>query len=251
MGYRRTFVYACAVNISSYGATHIGMVRELNEDAVMCRNDIGLWAIADGMGGHEAGDTASSMIVDCLEGLEAADAFANSLSRAQALIHKANVSLIEDFHGLERHRKPGSTVVMLLIQGDQAAAVWAGDSRLYRLRGNMLEQITRDHSHVQDLIESGLLDSSQAESHPLANVITRAVGIDATLELATLEFGVQAGDRYLLCSDGLSRTVSDAEIAAAMAQPDSRNVVEQLMPLALERGAPDNVSIISINCGPA
>lgn len=237
------------MNISSYGATHIGMVRELNEDAVMCRNDIGLWAIADGMGGHEAGDTASSMIVDCLQDLEASDAFENSLSRAQSLIHKANITLIEDFHRLERHRKPGSTVVMLLIQDGQAAAVWAGDSRLYRFRDNQLEQITRDHSHVQDLIESGLLTSAQAEKHPMANVITRAVGIDSTLELATLEFPVQAGDRYLLCSDGLSRTVSDEEIAAAMAQSDTRVVVEELMPLALERGAPDNVSIISVECG--
>lgn len=248
MGCTRPLVYAWAVNISSYGATHIGMVREFNEDAVLCRNDIGLWAVADGMGGHAAGDMASGEIIDCLQRLEPAEEFEKTLLRAQSLIHKANETLINDSQRFERHRKPGSTVVALLLQADRGAVLWAGDSRLYRYRSQNLEQLTRDHSHVQNLVEGGMLDARNAESHPMANVITRAVGIDILLELATTEFQVNAGDRYLLCSDGLSRTVSDAEIGAALALDDSQKIVENLLPLALERGAPDNVSIISVNC---
>ncbi len=236
------------MNISSYGATHVGMVREFNEDAVLCRDDIGLWVVADGMGGHEAGDMASGAIIRSLARLEPADTFANTLSRAQSLIHEANKILIQDSHRFARHRKPGSTVVALLIQAGRGAAMWAGDSRLYRYRAGQLTQLTRDHSHVQDLVESGLLSSENAESHPMANVITRAVGIDLLLELATCEFEVLPGDRFALCSDGLSRTVSDPEIRQAMSNNDSRAVVEELLPMTLERGAPDNVSIISVIC---
>lgn len=236
------------MNISSFGATHLGMVREFNEDAVLCLEDAGLWAVADGMGGHEAGDMASNMVIDSLQRLAPSDVFEDSLLRVQSLIYQANEALVHDSLKLDRHRKPGSTVVTLLLQDERGAVVWAGDSRLYRYRSGRLEQMTRDHSHVQDLVESGLIASADAESHPMANVITRAVGIDVPMDLATREFRVLSGDRFLLCSDGLSRTVSNEEICEAMGLEDSQAVVEHLLPITLERGAPDNVSIISVVC---
>jgi serine/threonine protein phosphatase PrpC len=139
--------------------------------------------------------------------------------------------------------------VVLIIKGDQGAIVWAGDSRIYRRRDQVVTQLTRDHSHVQDLVEQGVILESEAESHPMANVITRAVGISDPLELDSMWIDVRSDDQFLLCSDGLSRLVTNEELGSMMANKDSEEVTQSLLHTALVRGARDNVTLICVkNC---
>ena len=229
-------------------ATHRGAVRELNEDAVLSLQAEGLWAVADGMGGHDAGDVASAGVVETLSRMQLADQFETSLANLQALIQIANRALLAAGDQSPRHRQPGTTLAALLIQGDEGAVTWAGDSRVYRFRNGELEQLTRDHSQVQDLIDQGLVDPADAELHPMAHVITRAIGFDDPARLETRRLSIRPGDRFLLCSDGLIRVVEEREIAEfmAMTSPDKR--APALVDLTLERGAPDNVTVVCVDC---
>ncbi len=190
-----------ALKLRSEAITHPGRVRPGNEDALLARDEAGLWAVADGMGGHEGGAQASAGLVRALEGLSADGDFRQALASLQAGIQRANRRLIERTAASPRHRKPGTTVVAAVVRGGQGAAVWAGDSRVYRFREGKLERLTRDHSQVQKLIDDGVLDEAAAEAHPMAHVITRAIGFDEPVPLETREFSVLAGDRLLLCSD--------------------------------------------------
>lgn len=237
------------MNISSKAATHVGMVRELNEDSYLDKGQEGTWVVADGMGGHESGEVASQAVVTALDRMELGENFDTSLERVQQLILGVNEELVNDSERFARDRQPGSTIVTLLIQDGQGAVVWAGDSRIYRRRFGNFEQLTRDHSHVQELLDNDLIRPDEAEKHPMANVITRAVGIDVPLEIDTRVFRVLDGDQFLLCSDGLSRLVSDGEIDEMMDNGDADEVVQSLLHTALVRGAPDNVTIIYVACG--
>lgn len=232
---------------TSFSATHTGMVRELNEDSYISRDDVGLWAVADGMGGHEAGDLASQTITRMLENVSDNGGIDGMLAQTRDALEDANAELIGMDDQFESDRVPGSTVVVLLINGGQGAVAWAGDSRIYRCRDGKAEQITNDHSHVQELIDQNLIDAEEAESHPMANVITRAVGIEQPLELETHRFDVHPGDRYLLCSDGLSRLVSLREIRELLENSTLEEAVQSLLHTALVRGAPDNVTVVSVD----
>jgi serine/threonine-protein phosphatase Stp1 len=233
----------------STAATHVGKVRESNQDAFVRRDDAGLWAVADGMGGHEAGDVASHTIARLLQGVTATHDLEELLSGVRAAIDKANSELRamrDDLGG----RPPGSTVAVLLISGAEGTVAWAGDSRIYRLRAGKVEQITHDHSHVQELVDDGLIQPQDSESHPLAHVITRAVGIDEALVLETRQLEVLSGDQYLLCTDGLSRLLAPEEIASYLSlAPDQEAGVEDLISEALKRGAPDNVTAVCVGVG--
>lgn len=233
---------------SSQAVTHVGKVRTLNEDAWFGRDEDGLWAVADGMGGHDAGDMASRTIVETLAGFQPAARFADSRERLMSALQAANRSLAAETRHGAHFRQPGSTVVALLIQDGQGMVAWAGDSRAYRLRGDNLQQLTRDHSHVQDLLDNELIEHEDVEKHPMANVITRAVGIEVPVEIDTLEFRVEHGDRYLLCSDGLSRVLDDQSLARAVIDGEEGEVVPSLLEATLERGAPDNVTIVLVRC---
>lgn len=230
----------------SSATTHVGMVRKVNQDAFAERSDIGVWAVADGMGGHESGEIASAMVTDMIKGLEPCDSFEEMLESVQQSIIDANQQLLAQADSYDSQRVPGSTVVILLIRDGQGALVWVGDSRIYRRRDHVVEQLTRDHSHVQDLVDQGVIEESDAESHPMANVITRAIGISEPLELETLLLNVRPGDQFLLCSDGLSRLVSNQEIESMMANKDSEEVAQSLLHTALVRGARDNVTLICV-----
>ncbi len=234
--------------IRSAAATHVGMVRKLNEDSMFSRDDIGLWAVADGMGGHQAGDMASQMVVGSLESILQCQDISELLHTTRLALNKANSDLIAMDGQFEAGRVPGSTVVALMIFNGNAAVVWSGDSRIYRLRAGQLVQITRDHSHVQELVDQHLIKPEDAESHPMANVITRAVGIEEPLDLDTLHLEVADGDRFLLCSDGLSRLLSLEEIQNTMLTRDQEESVQTLIHTALVRGAPDNVTVVSVQC---
>lgn len=234
----------------SSAVTHVGMVRKMNEDSFAERSDIGVWAVADGMGGHEAGEVASGTVTDFIKDLPVNDDFDEMLEAVQQSILSANRKLVDHAATYNSQRVPGSTVVALIIRGERGAVVWAGDSRIYRLRDHSVSQITRDHSHVQDLVEQGVIDESEAESHPMANVITRAVGISEPLELETRLINVRPTDQFLLCSDGLSRLASNEEIESMMSNKDSEEVTQSLLHTALVRGAPDNVTLICVKNSP-
>jgi len=225
------------------------MVRKVNQDSFAERTDIGVWAVADGMGGHEAGEIASATVTDSIKGLAANGDIVAMLDAVQQSIMSANLQLTQQAASYDSQRVPGSTVVVLIINGDQGAIVWAGDSRIYRRRDHVVTQLTRDHSHVQDLVEQGVILESEAESHPMANVITRAVGISEPLELESKWIDVRADDQFLLCSDGLSRLVNNEELATMMDNRDSGEVTRSLLHTALVRGARDNVTLICVkNC---
>lgn len=232
----------------SQAATHRGKVREMNEDALFAHGDAGTWAVADGMGGHDSGDLASATIVDALGAMHLEAEFDDSLGRLCGLIQQANRTLVTATEARPRHLRPGSTVVALLLQDEEGGVVWAGDSRLYRLRDGVLEQLTRDHSQIQDLLDQGLVDEHKAELHPLAHVITQAIGFDMPAQLETRRFTVEPGDRFLLCSDGLNRVVEHGEIRDELAQTPLAERAARLIDLALARGAPDNVTVVCVDC---
>ena len=195
---------------------------------------------------NDPGEFASATVTDHISNLAANEDFDGMLAAVQQCIRQANTDLLAQADSYDSQRVPGSTVVALLINGDQGAVVWAGDSRIYRRRDQMVIQLTRDHSHVQDLVDQGVILESEAESHPMANVITRAIGISEPLELETRLVEVKPGDQFLLCSDGLSRLVTNDEIQSMMANKDSEEVTQSLLHTALVRGARDNVTVVCV-----
>lgn len=224
--------------------SHVGLRRKLNEDRVLERPEIGLWAVADGMGGHEAGDVASTAIVEALANLPAAPSAAALTQSALASLQEVNRSLIDLGQSEMSHRTIGSTVVGLVIAGGEYRCFWAGDSRAYRVRGSMITQLSRDHSLVQDLVEAGLVKAEDAEAHPDAHVITRAVGAAKELRVDVATGDAQPGDLFLLGSDGLTRLVNDEELSIELRTRNPMQACESLVATVLARGAPDNVSLI-------
>ena len=231
----------------SGAASHPGAVRSHNEDSFVDRPAMGLWAVADGAGGHQSGDLASAVIRDALaavpEGLPPGALLAE-VRRAVAEAHDA-------VRREAARRGPGtviaSTVAVLLAEADHFACLWAGDSRVYLLRGGELHQVSRDHSLVQELVDAGRLSPEEAERHPRANVITRAVGIEGdVLELDKVVGRIEPDDRFLLCSDGLFKALPGAEVAALMAQADPPGAAARLVDAALARHATDNVTAIAV-----
>ena len=227
-------------------ATHPGLVRQENEDALALHPGGAMWAVADGMGGHANGrwaamQVAAELAQTPLAGILDADcdAVADALADANAKIVAAAAA---------SGKTIGATVVALRIAGNRFACLWAGDSRIYRLRNGALRQLTRDHSHVEQLVEAGIITAAEADSHPMANVITRAVGVAPDLALDVVEDEVATGDTFLLCSDGLNNCLSDAEIAAILATHPPGEACDVLIAATLKRGAPDNVTVIVVGC---
>ncbi len=233
------------LTIVDAGLTDIGKVRKANEDAWMARADLGIWAVADGMGGHQRGDMASRAIVGQLEQIQApADARAlrrevdEALARADAELKAAAEATGEI---------SASTVVALLIFGVHFAVLWAGDSRVYRLRDGLIERLTRDHSLVQELVDSGALTAEDAASHPLRNRLTRGVGTAAELQVEGRQGEIRVGDRFLLCSDGLTGHLSDEEIARVIAETPPGQACQELVERTLAAGASDNVTAVVVS----
>ncbi len=237
-----------AFRFESSAASHLGLVRTLNEDAYLDRPDLGLWAVADGMGGHDSGDFAARLIVRTLDGIAPPASPAAFLAEVKARLNQAH----DELHGEAARRGPehliGSTVVAVLVSGQHFACIWAGDSRLYRFRRGTLVQITRDHSHVQDLIELGELSAEEADNHPHANIITRAVGAAEHLVLDLRRDRLEPDDILLLCSDGLSRTVPEAEIATELGRGDIADAAPRLIELALRHHGRDNITAVAVAC---
>jgi serine/threonine protein phosphatase PrpC len=221
-------------------------VRKLNEDSLLDCPDAGLWAVADGMGGHQAGDFASRSIVESLHDVPVPERLSAYVDDVEDRLLLVNRKLVEAASEREYAVTIGSTVVVLVALRRHCACLWAGDSRAYRLRDGVMQMVSRDHSQVEEMVEEGLLLREDAESHPAANVITRAVGADETLYLDIELQELRDGDRYLLCSDGLYKEISEADIAAQLQQGSCQDVCDQLLQQVLERGARDNVTIVTI-----
>jgi serine/threonine protein phosphatase PrpC len=227
--------------------SHVGHVRALNEDACLARPDLGIWAVADGMGGHDCGDYASSLIIGELGRVRRPGSARELFQSVDETLARCNRTLLERSQDGELS---GSTIVALLIFEQNFAAIWAGDSRLYRLRGGKLERLTRDHSYVQELVERGELMPEQARHHPLANRITRAIGADRELHLDVVDGRLEPDDLFLLCSDGLTGMVDEAAIAAILAGTEVEAAADRLIEAALAAGGNDNVSAIVVRNAP-
>ena len=230
----------------SAGATDVGHVRQINEDAYLERSDIGLWVVADGMGGHHAGDVASSNIVDILGETKPSHRLSEYVDEVEDRIISANTQLVEMAKQHNDNRTIGSTVVALIALDGHCAVLWAGDSRAYRCRDNKCLQLTRDHSQVEEMVQRGLLLPEEAEEHPASNVITRAVGAADNIYVDIEIDNVQANDTFLLCSDGLNKHVSDAEIEELLQHQNLQEIPQRLVETTLQRGAIDNITVIVI-----
>ena len=230
--------------IECVSRTHVGLVRKVNEDSLLVRTERGLWAVADGMGGHDAGDVASSKVTEALLELPTADGLDELVNDAIAALKQVNHELIVLAGQNGSDRSIGSTVVGLAIADAEFRCFWAGDSRAYRVRDRQIVQLTRDHSLVQDLVDAGMLQPDEAVDHPNSNIITRAVGVTQDLKVDTVSGDVRSGDQFLLASDGLTRMVDDDEVVAELLSNPPRAAAERLIDKVLSRGAPDNVSII-------
>ncbi len=228
----------------SAAESHLGAVRRINEDACLELADQGLWVVADGMGGHQAGDVASQSIVAALAdigGYQSMGEFVTDVERRLLAVD----ARLRQASGGDEDAMMGSTVVALLAWHRLVAFVWAGDSRAYRLRAGRLRQLTRDHSEVEELIARGELTREAAEAHPSANVITRAIGaLDGT---ETLEVGMsdlRPGDRYLLCSDGLSNYIEDTDLSEVLTNQLYSEAPRVLVDMANSRGGDDNITVV-------
>ena len=223
-------------------ATHPGKVRERNEDSCLVRTDIGLWAVADGMGGHEAGDVASRILVESLDAIERPEAAADLLEQCDAQIRHANRRIM-DLGCARNGATIGTTAAVLLVRNTHYACVWAGDSRIYLINSGSIRQLSRDHTEVEELIATGSLSREQARKWP-SNVITRAVGVAEHLELDIATGQAAAGDVFVLCSDGLTKHLRDDEILQYAAGRNARAACEAMLELALKRGGLDNVTVV-------
>ncbi|MBT2145053.1 MULTISPECIES: protein phosphatase 2C domain-containing protein [unclassified Rhodanobacter] len=225
--------------------THVGLRRTRNEDTYYAGASLGLFLVADGMGGHQHGEVASALVRDAVVGLVG-----------------QGHSLIEAVHGaaerLLAHTRPrfdvlpmGTTIAVLRIIGDGYEVAWVGDSRIYQWKKE-LRQISHDHSLVQTLVEAGQLDPAQAAQHPQRNVLTQALGVTAIeqLHIGMARGQLEPGMGFLLCSDGLTEGVSDASIARTVARTDlaAQECVDQLLLSALDSGGDDNVTVLIVRC---
>ncbi len=233
----------------SAAATHVGKVRTQNEDNFIARPEIGLWCVADGMGGHDAGGLASAVVVELLRELAPPASPAELLKACEETLFEANRS-IRAIAAERRLQTIGTTVVLLLVASNYFACLWSGDSRVYRVRRGVIEQISRDHSEVQEMIDSGALSEADARNWPRRNVITRAIGVFEEPELELRHGEVEAGDTFVLCSDGLTGHVEAAEIASYVVSTKAEISCGQLIDLTLERGASDNVTVAVVRYQP-
>lgn len=233
----------------SAGLSDAGRVRPRNEDAFLELRlpESGVWGVADGMGGHHHGALASRMVVEALGTLGWHARLADALSEVRGRLEAVNRRL-QELAAQAASGPIGSTVALLACVLRDAACVWAGDSRVYRLRAGRLVCLTRDHSEVEELIERGLLDRRSAASHPSANVVTRAVGATARLDLECRAEEPQAGDRYLLCTDGLYREIEEADIARLLGGGTCARACAALCRAALQAGGHDNLTAVVVDC---
>ena len=227
--------------------TSPGNLRDINEDAFLNAPGRGLWAVADGMGGHDDGNVASEMIVQTLGGLVAAERGVVPVDRVQNALEEVNSRLYAKAGSADSSSTCGSTVAVMVADGGYCICLWAGDSRIYRLRDFLLTQLTRDHSEVEFLIAERGLSRDEAQRHPDANIVTRAIGGEEKISLELYRDRVKTRDRYLLCSDGLNKELSAEEIAQILSRGSCTDACRNLVQCALSRRCADNVTVVAVD----
>ncbi|MFT8674396.1 MAG: protein phosphatase 2C domain-containing protein [Acetobacter sp.] len=238
--------------IRSWAKTDAGPKRRHNEDRLLNRPDIGLWAVADGAGGHQAGDVAATTVIDALDALPGLSSAPEMLGAIRHAVTVADTSLRQEAARRGSDVVIATTLVCLVIRNGHFACLWAGDSRAYLYRGGSLSQITQDHSLVQELVDAGQISPENAESHPHANIITRAIGAgEDELVLDKVIGKLHPGDGFLLCSDGITKTLNAAEIGAALSVMPDLDPTAMLIGAALAQKATDNVTAVVIACDQA
>ena len=232
------------MNWISYAVSHAGNVRSSNQDAYYRHDQNGLWALADGMGGHSAGDIASQTIIQALANLSSAGASNTNIFTITSILEDVNEQLVKQ--NIEHNRMTGSTIAVVFASGKNCTCLWAGDSRIYLYRNQRLLQLSTDHSQLQEMIAHGEITPEQAKDYK-NNVLTRAIGADVDLKFDYKEFMLEPGDKLLLCSDGLYNEIERSEIAAILEYTSAAKVPDELLKLCLARTAKDNVSIILVD----
>ena len=221
-----------------------GSVRAVNEDSFVANTSAGVWAVADGMGGHARGDRASQRIAEEICAIEPAADLAASMAETSAAVLRANHAILAESQTYGA--RMGSTVVCLVLHDGGYGLIWQGDSRCYLLRQGGLRQLTRDHTQVQDLVDRGALSAQEALSHPMSHVLTRAVGVEESMDMDRITGEIEAGDTFLLCSDGLYGTLSLGEIETLLSQYPPHEAATKLVARCLEVGADDNVTALVV-----
>lgn len=230
----------------SAAVTHRGNLRQNNEDSIFANPEMGLWLVADGMGGHRDGKLASGLIAEAARKITSRgslDELAADLRFRIASVNEALVNISNGQHDLIA----GSTVAALLLGQASYCCLWIGDSRCYLVRAAKIMQLSHDHTEVQHLVDEGAITQAEAKCWPRRHVITRAVGVDRNLGLEQVAGTVEPGDCFVLCSDGLTGHVDDGEILAATQRSTAEATCDKLLALALQRGGKDNISIIIVN----
>ncbi len=230
----------------SGGATDTGRIRQLNQDAFLDRPDLGLWAVADGMGGHSAGERASHLLVEQLGRLGHPTLLGTAVEAIRGTLREVNGQLLKEARELGGDLI-GSTIVVLTAVGDHCAILWVGDSRAYRLRQGQLAQLTTDHTQVQLMVAQGLLTPEQARHHPWANVLARAIGGDAALRVDYHLEALLDGDRFLLCSDGLDKELEPAQIEPIRGGSQPTPTAQALVASARTAGGRDNITALVVD----
>lgn len=227
-----------------YQATNVGKVRKNNEDSLLV-TEPEIFVVADGMGGQAAGEVASKILVDTAK---------NFLPKIPApltedilikSILKANAEILKEVRENKNYRGMGTTATILHIYKNRAYYAHIGDSRLYRVRNENIEQITEDHSYVDTLVKRGEITQAEARVHPLKNILTQAVGADDDIEVDSGSFKIFTEDIYMLCTDGLTNMVSDEDILKILLS--SKNPADDLVQAALDHGGNDNVTVIVVD----
>lgn len=242
--------------LSYAGATDVGRVRDQNEDAWIGRPEIGLFAVADGMGGHAAGEVASRLAIDTLDeslDLEPAGTVERAGSALDRAVRSAGLRIQRRARESAACRGMGTTLTaLLLLDGGDALLAHVGDSRAYRVRSGRLERLTHDHTWVQEEVDRGAMTSEEARTHPAASVLTRALGTENGAQPDLLDPGWRPGDLFLLCSDGLTAALDDADLEEILSGADALDATaDRLVREANDRGGPDNVTVVLVRPEPA
>ncbi|MGM0563698.1 MAG: PP2C family protein-serine/threonine phosphatase [Pseudomonadota bacterium] len=233
----------------SCGLTTVGAVRKHNEDAYLTLPEQSLWVVADGMGGHAKGDVASQSIIDSLADFKPKRTLSTSIEHIEQRVLGVNEEMYSQSKGRPENVM-GSTVALIYAYGEHLFYMWAGDSRIYRLRNGQLKQVSHDHSFVQEIVDKGMMSPEEASSHPQSNIVTRAVGVSDKLVLEIDHDIVEPGDKFLLCSDGLFKDISLKEITQIMGQIPFK-AAQALIDKALANEANDNVTVIVVEAAAA
>ncbi|WP_005034939.1 Stp1/IreP family PP2C-type Ser/Thr phosphatase [Holophaga foetida] len=248
------------MRVVAAGLSDVGCIRKHNEDNLLVDMELGLFLVADGLGGHAAGEVASRIVVEKVEEFIAQTAERDRTwpldydaripydgNRLKAALLLSDQAILDDIRENPERESMGSTVVACLVKGDCVTMAHVGDSRAYLLNPDGIRQITRDHSWVADQVANGILTAEEARKHPFRNVITQALGNGGELDVSIQELQVKELDRLLLCSDGLSGMVPDEEIWKIVQNSDSLAIAaEKLVKKALENGGEDNVTVVLV-----